>query len=132
MKNYTYTKKVTPEQDSFNVRMNRVRVFIEMAFGRLKSRWRILLKRIDTNVIFVPEIVACCCVLHNIIESRKDEFNVQWLSFLENHEKLLSQPVTEENFKDSHKEGEKIRDALLKHISQYPLFRSFKWKNTKR
>jgi len=47
MKNYP--SLITAEEESFNVYINSARVAIEMAFGLLKERWRILLKRININ-----------------------------------------------------------------------------------
>jgi len=41
-----YPGSVTAEQDSFNVHLNSARVYVEMALGRLRGRWRILQKRI--------------------------------------------------------------------------------------
>ena len=58
--------QLTPQEELFNTHFNRGRVHVEMAFGRLKSRWRILLKRNDLNYSFVPDMVAACCTLHNV------------------------------------------------------------------
>lgn len=44
----------TPQEELFNMYFNRGRVHVEMAFGRLKSRWRTLLKRNELNYQFVP------------------------------------------------------------------------------
>lgn len=39
MKNFTGAN-LKPEEDSFNAYMNSARVSVEIAFGRLKARWR--------------------------------------------------------------------------------------------
>ena len=48
------------------------------AFGRLKGRWRSLLKQCDTNVEFLPVYIAACCVLHNMCQVHGDTFNDEW------------------------------------------------------
>ena len=47
---------------------------VENAFGRLKGRWRCLLKRMDFMLENVPNIVATCVILHNICEMFGDHF----------------------------------------------------------
>lgn len=67
-----YTRSVSADKESFNVYLNSSRVKVEHAFGRLKGRWRILLKRIDLNHQFVPQIVAAACTLHIFVEHEKE------------------------------------------------------------
>jgi hypothetical protein len=52
---------------------------IKNAFGRLKGRWRYLLKRNDIAMEDIPTIINACCILHNICEVHRDEFNDAWL-----------------------------------------------------
>ena len=52
---------------------------VECAFGRLKGRWRSLLKRNDMNIEKMNNVVTACCILHNICEIHQDEFNEEWL-----------------------------------------------------
>ena len=52
---------------------------VECAFGRLKGRWRSLLKRYDSKVEFLSTHVTACCILHNVCEVHKDTFNEHWL-----------------------------------------------------
>jgi hypothetical protein len=52
---------------------------VENAFGRLKGRWRVLLKASDVGVQKIVDIVSTCCALHNICEDNKDVFRREWL-----------------------------------------------------
>ena len=62
----------------FNYRLSRARIVIENAFGRLKGRWRCLLKRNDINLQNLPNVVAACATLHNMCEIYKEQFNDEW------------------------------------------------------
>ncbi|XP_011871837.1 PREDICTED: putative nuclease HARBI1, partial [Vollenhovia emeryi] len=88
-----YPGSVTAEQESFNVHLNSARVAVEMAFSRLKARWRILLKRIDVNYVFVPHITSACCISQNFLECKKEQFLQQWLNDVVEAEVLYPQPV---------------------------------------
>ncbi|CAG2256295.1 unnamed protein product [Mytilus edulis] len=46
---------LSQEQQVFNCRLSRARMTIECAFGRLKGRWRCLIKRLDNELYSVPE-----------------------------------------------------------------------------
>ena len=54
-----------PEEINFNKELSRARVSVECAFGILKGRWRILQKRLDSDIAFTNQIIIACCVLHN-------------------------------------------------------------------
>ena len=79
MKAYPDTGHLTQQQRRFNYRLSRARVVVEHSYGKLKGRWRCLLKRLDVEVSDVPELVAACCVLHNICEVHGDSFNEDWI-----------------------------------------------------
>jgi hypothetical protein len=51
----------------FNKKLSRGRSDVENAFGILKQSFRELLDTIDLHVTFVPDIVICCCLLHNVL-----------------------------------------------------------------
>ncbi|TDG97605.1 hypothetical protein EPR50_G00228020 [Perca flavescens] len=60
-------------QVRFNGHLSRARCVVERAFGILKTRWRsIFLKALEVDVLYVPEVIACCTVLHNICLSNGD------------------------------------------------------------
>ena len=63
MKPYTDNRRLTAKQLRFNYRLSQAHMIVECAFGRLKGRWKSLLKCNDTNVEFLQKYIAACCVL---------------------------------------------------------------------
>ncbi|RXN29305.1 nuclease HARBI1 [Labeo rohita] len=56
-----------PVQARFNSKHSRARSIVERAFGMMKARWRSLyFKALEVSPVFVPEVVACCSVLHKL------------------------------------------------------------------
>lgn len=78
MKAYPNNGHLNNDQKRFNYRLSKARVEVEHAYGRLKGRWRCLLKRLDIDISDVPIIVAAC-VLHNICENQGEMFREEWL-----------------------------------------------------
>ncbi|CAM4440791.1 unnamed protein product [Lepidochelys kempii] len=76
MKPYTGTLDNSKEQ--FNYRLSKCKMVIECAFGYLKARWRSLLTRLDLSTTNIPIVIASCCVLHNICESKGETFMAGW------------------------------------------------------
>ena len=83
MKAYPNNGHLTPEQKRYNYRLSKARVVVEHCYGRLKGRWRCLLKRLDVDVSDAPKLIAACCVLHNICEIHGEAFNEEWLEGVE-------------------------------------------------
>ena len=63
-----------PREIAFNRELSSARVKVECAFGVLKSRWRILLKRFDSGIPFAVRNAVACAVLHNICIRSGDEW----------------------------------------------------------
>ena len=74
MKAYPENAHTTSGQKTYNYRQSRARMVVENAFGRLKGRWRCLLKRLDMKLSHVPHVVAACICLHNMCEIFGDDF----------------------------------------------------------
>ncbi|PIK40731.1 putative nuclease HARBI1 [Apostichopus japonicus] len=85
MKGFSDTGRLTEGQKLFNYRLSRARMVVENAFGRLKGRWRCLMKRNDTSMESLPTQVIACCILHNLCESRRDHVNDNWLEEAEEY-----------------------------------------------
>ena len=83
MKAFPNNGRLSQEQKTFNYSLSKARVVVEHSYGRLKGRWRCLLKRLDVDVGDAPELVAACCVLHNVCEFHGDAFDDEWLNGVE-------------------------------------------------
>ncbi|XP_068447490.1 putative nuclease HARBI1 [Clinocottus analis] len=60
-------------QARYNCCLSKARCVVERSFGILKTRWRsIFLKALEVDVRFVPEVIVCCTVLHNICLTNSD------------------------------------------------------------
>ena len=66
MKAYHNNGHLTSDQKRFNFHLSKAHMVVEHSYGRLKGRWRCLLKRLDVYISDAPEVVAACCILHCI------------------------------------------------------------------
>ena len=88
---------------------------VEHAYGRLKGRWRTLLKRNDTSVHDLLKLVAACCVLHNICEVHGENFNEEWLDGVTDHVSVNVHSTSSALVDNS---GQDIQLALMRYFSQ--------------
>nr|XP_055049367.1 uncharacterized protein LOC129434466 [Misgurnus anguillicaudatus] len=79
MKPYSDHGQLMGDQQHFNYRLSRARMTVECAFGRLKGRWRCLLKQSELELKRVPVVVTACCILHNLCEQNGETFDNEWL-----------------------------------------------------
>ncbi|CAM4581853.1 unnamed protein product [Caretta caretta] len=73
-----YTGTLDSSKELFNYRLSKCRMVVECAFGHLKVRWRSLLTQLDLSKTNIPIVIAACCVLHNICESKEETFMAGW------------------------------------------------------
>ena len=68
-----YTNAVlTAKQRYFNYRLSRARMITEGAYGQLKGRWRVLLRRNESGPHEAKTATLTCMVLHNICIEKGD------------------------------------------------------------
>ena len=87
MKPFPHSGQLSSKQRHFNYRLSRARIVVENAFGRLKARWRRLLKRVDMSVENIPTVIAACCILHNMCEIHGETFMETWMTDVHSEEK---------------------------------------------
>ena len=74
-----------------------------------------MLKRLDVDVSDVPELVAACCVLHNICEIHREEFSDDLLEGVESKASECGSAVASNiQPQDS---AVSIRNALTSHFT---------------
>ena len=95
MKGCTQHHQLSADHAHYTHTLSSARMVVENAFGRLKGRWRCLMKRNDIELTTLTNVVAACCILHNLCEMQQDSFWPEWNTALE--ETLLQpHPVTVE------------------------------------
>ena len=57
----------------FNKRLRKGRCVVENAFGILKQTFRELLIKSDLDVAFLPDVILCCAILHNMLLGQSHE-----------------------------------------------------------
>ena len=120
MKSYRNTANITEGQKLFNYRLSRARMVVEKAFGHLKGRWRILIKKMETKLENVPIIILACCVLHNVCEMWRENFLDDWLQEVRQQNRRRPQPPRQ-IFQDRQFEGRarEIRDTFCLFFSHH-------------
>lgn len=76
MKNYAAATH--PHQQQFNKALTKSRQVIEIAFGHLKGRWRILTRNFIRDPQFVTSVAMVCAALHNVCERANFPFDDTW------------------------------------------------------
>ena len=115
MKPYSQSGPLTQKQRKFNYQLSRARIVTEIAFGRLKGRWRCLLKRNDTAQKYLIQQVAACCALHNICEVHMDGFDESW----QIDASATSSAGPSPQLMSSSANGVAIRDALANYFETH-------------
>ena len=65
--------KTDPLKDTYNFHLSQVMIHIEMAFGRLLSKWRIFKSPLSVKMKNATRIIYCCTGLHNYCISNEGD-----------------------------------------------------------
>lgn len=95
MKPYEFIKDMPLIHQNFNYRLSRARVKVENAFGRLKGRFRILLRKPDVHIETMRKIIETCMILHNFLELNGEEVLEKWLEEAREEEQALLQEAAQ-------------------------------------
>ena len=85
---------------------------VERAFGILKGRWKVIMKRCEVPLRSMPDMVATCIVLHNLCIVNKEGIEEDWIMEAENK---LSKMIDEGRIREgSELRGERAGIAEVK------------------
>ena len=73
------------------------------------------MKRLGVDVCDAPEIVAACCVLHNVCEIHGDAFNEEWMEGVERDLEESSSVTAHAQPTESSKN---IKNTFMSYFSQ--------------
>lgn len=117
-----YTNAVLTEKQSyFNYRLSRARMVTEGAFGQLKGRRRVLLRKNESSPSEVKTTTLACMVLHNICIAKGDTISNKLDLTIDPHTnerqhreviRDLLQMTACKKIKDSNAQAGRIGDAL--------------------
>ena len=117
MKGFQDSGELTMEQQHFNSILSSARMVVAGALGRLKNRFRCLLKRNDTTLKYLPVKIAACCVLLNICETRGDDLGEECASGILADDDPDNESITS-NVTQADSTAQEIRHALSVLISE--------------
>ena len=110
------------QQRYFNYRLSRARMVTEAAYGQLKGRWRVLLRKSESSQDILRLIILACMVLHNICiiqgDSISKKLDLSSDGQKRNREEIreLSQMRDCSSIRNASFEANKVRDALCKKL----------------
>lgn len=87
--------QLTVSETLFNRKLRKGRCVVENAFGILKGTFRELLVKSELHVTFLPDVITCCALLHNVLLGQSHE-EVERLLLVLRTEGLGGEVVEEE------------------------------------
>ncbi|XP_070390818.1 uncharacterized protein [Dermacentor albipictus] len=116
IKPFSHRAQLSEEQRLFNYNLSKARRIVENAFGRLKARFRFILKRMECNIDNARLVIRACCALNNVCEHFGDTVLQQWLVEAQNNDGGLHQPDHSTDAEEG--TGSDVRAALVRHFQQ--------------
>ena len=115
---------LTPKQGYFNYCLRRARMVTAGAYGQLKGRWRVLLRKGESSQDNISITTLACMVRHNICVARGDAISKKLDLSLDangqkrNHEEIrkLLQMRNCSSIRDVSLEANKVRNALCEKL----------------
>ncbi|CAN7945902.1 unnamed protein product [Ixodes hexagonus] len=120
MKLFPHGVSLTRAQGDYNYCLSKSRRIVENAFGRLKARFRIIMKRTETKIENLNSVVRASCILHNVCERFNDPVDPQTLrdTLKDIEEARANQPVCTTSAEES--SGPAVRAALVNYFAAHP------------
>ncbi|XP_037501349.1 uncharacterized protein LOC119375240 [Rhipicephalus sanguineus] len=114
IKPFSHRAQLSNEQRLFNYNLSKARRIVENAFGRLKARFRFIMKGMECDLDTSRLAIRACCVLNNVCEHFGDTLLQHWLVEVQNNDKELQQPDHTTDVVEG--TGCDVREALVRHF----------------
>ncbi|CAN8016086.1 unnamed protein product, partial [Ixodes persulcatus] len=98
----------------FNYNLSKTRRIVENAFGRLKARFRFIMKRMECQLPNAKRAIRAACMLHDICEEFRDKVEQQWEHEARELDALYAQPS--HNTDVCNGRGQEVRNALADYF----------------
>ena len=115
MKPFAKTQRLSIGERIFNYRLSRTRALIEMAFGILAAKWRILQTSMNFNIENTKIIVMALICLHNFIITHEVENNNESCKYLSDTETYELDDIECVPCNDN-ETGLEVREKLLNYF----------------
>lgn len=99
-----------------------MRNYADSVICRLRSRFLILSQMMDLSYKIVPQIIAACCIIHNICEKFEDPFLERWLTECNDLLKKYPQPKSETKWDEPNHNTLLERDVIKNYVSRQDLY----------
>ncbi|XP_077552785.1 uncharacterized protein LOC144167380 [Haemaphysalis longicornis] len=113
IKPFSHRSQLDDGQRRFNYELSRSRRIVENAFGRMKARFRFLLKRMECDIDNARLAIHACCILNNVCEHLGDTVLQQWCAEVEANNALYDQPA--HNTHAVQATGNSVRAAIVEY-----------------
>ena len=107
------------EEGVFNNMLRSIRNPLERAFGRLKSLWSIVTRKMDLSLELIPTVVLACFVLHNCCEANNADIDMELVKNQmerNRHDEMMHKNIPDPIYSGDTGEGEMIRQILTEYI----------------
>ncbi|XP_003428014.1 putative nuclease HARBI1 [Nasonia vitripennis] len=113
----SYDEETTKEETRFNNCLEEIRNYADSVISRLRSRFLILSHMMDLSYKVAPQVIAACCIIHNICERNGDTFLDEWLTESADRLKRYPQPDMQEGWEKAEKVVLDERDILKDYVN---------------
>ncbi|ODM86935.1 putative nuclease HARBI1 [Orchesella cincta] len=120
LKPFTYHGSLVESQKIFNYRHSRARRAVENMFGRVKLRWRRLLRGLDVHYQNAHKVISVAFALHNICESQGIGIHQTAEELIENMELDSRRPQPTSMSAAEAASGIMCRNALMNYFVSQP------------
>jgi hypothetical protein len=94
----------------FNRKLRRGRCVVKNAFGILKQTFRELLVKSELDVVFLPDVITCCAILHNVLLGQSHDEVEQLLQIL--RREGLEGDVTDDDGEPAANDPKEVENGL--------------------